>query len=80
MLTFQNRLAALDVGSRILRKVLIFCFQSRECHTWERRENVLGFGGKLEGKRPLRRPRSRWEDGIRTDFGEIGWGEGYAVD
>jgi hypothetical protein len=30
--------------------------------------------GKPEGKRPLRRPRRRWEDGIRMDLREIGWG------
>jgi hypothetical protein len=31
--------------------------------------------GKPKGKRPLRRPRHRWEDGIRMDLGEIGlWG------
>jgi hypothetical protein len=30
--------------------------------------------GKPEGKRPLGRPRSRWEDGIRMDLREIGWG------
>jgi hypothetical protein len=35
---------------------------------------VQGFGGKSEGKRPLGRPRSRWEDGIRMDLREIGWG------
>jgi hypothetical protein len=29
---------------------------------------------KQEGKRPLGRPRHRWEDGIRMDLGEIGWG------
>jgi hypothetical protein len=28
---------------------------------------------KLEGKRPLRRPRHRWEDNIRMDLMEIGW-------
>jgi hypothetical protein len=27
-----------------------------------------------EGKRPLGRPRRRWEDGIRTNVREIGWG------
>jgi hypothetical protein len=27
---------------------------------------------KPEGKRPLGRPRRRWEDGIRMDLGEIG--------
>jgi hypothetical protein len=30
--------------------------------------------GKLEGKRPLGRPRLRWEDGIRMDLREIGLG------
>jgi hypothetical protein len=30
--------------------------------------------GKPEGKRPLERPRHRWEDGIKMDFREIGWG------
>jgi hypothetical protein len=28
---------------------------------------------KPEGKRPLGRPRRRWEDGIRMDLMEIGW-------
>jgi hypothetical protein len=33
--------------------------------------------GKPEGKRPLGRPRRRWEDGIRMDLREIGlWGCG----
>jgi hypothetical protein len=31
--------------------------------------------GKPEGKRPLGRPRCRWVDNIRTDFGEVGWGD-----
>jgi hypothetical protein len=30
--------------------------------------------GKPEGNRPLERPRRRWEDNIRMDLGEIGWG------
>jgi hypothetical protein len=30
--------------------------------------------GKPEGKRPLGRPRRRWEDNIRMDVREIGWG------
>jgi hypothetical protein len=29
--------------------------------------------GKPEGKRPLGRPRSRWVDNIKMNFGEIGW-------
>jgi hypothetical protein len=30
--------------------------------------------GKPEGKRPLERPRCRWEDGIYMDLRETGWG------
>jgi hypothetical protein len=30
--------------------------------------------GKPEGKRPLERPRRRWEDGISMDLREIGLG------
>jgi hypothetical protein len=30
--------------------------------------------GKPEGKRPLGRPRRRWEDGIRVHLREIGLG------
>jgi hypothetical protein len=30
--------------------------------------------GKPEGKRPLERPRRRWEDGIRMDLRETGLG------
>jgi hypothetical protein len=29
--------------------------------------------GNPEVKRPLRRPRRRWEDGIRMVLGKIGW-------
>jgi hypothetical protein len=31
--------------------------------------------GKPEGKRPLERLWHRWEDGVRMDLGEIGWGD-----
>jgi hypothetical protein len=30
--------------------------------------------GKSEGKKPLGRPRRRWENGIRMDLRDIGWG------
>jgi hypothetical protein len=30
--------------------------------------------GKTEGKRPLRRPRRRWEDDVRMDLHEVGCG------
>jgi hypothetical protein len=40
---------------------------------WER-TGKCALVGKQEGKRPLGRPRRRWEDGIRMDLREIGWG------
>jgi len=30
--------------------------------------------GKPEGKRPLGRPRHRWEDNIKMDLKEVGFG------
>jgi hypothetical protein len=42
-------------------------------HAWERREKCTRFR-KPEGKRPLGRPRRRWEDRIRMDLMEIGLG------
>ena len=31
--------------------------------------------GKPEGKRPLGRPKRRWEDNVKTDLQEVGcWG------
>jgi hypothetical protein len=32
--------------------------------------------GKPERKRPFANPRHRWEDGIKMDLREIGWGCG----
>jgi hypothetical protein len=47
-------------------------------HAWER--NVYSvLMGKPEGKRPLGRPRRRWEDEIRMDLREIGWGSVYWI-
>jgi hypothetical protein len=40
----------------------------------EERNVYMVLMGKPEGKRPLERPRHRWEDGIRMDLREICWG------
>jgi hypothetical protein len=29
--------------------------------------------GEPEGKRPLGRPRRRWEDNVKINFREMGW-------
>ena len=44
-------------------------------HVTRTEEGKSGFKivrGRLSGKRPLRRPRRRWEDNIRMDLNEIG--------
>jgi hypothetical protein len=32
--------------------------------------------GRPEGRRPLVRPRHRWEDNTKMDLQEMGWGHG----
>jgi hypothetical protein len=43
-------------------------------HMGEERKVYKVLVGKPKGKRPLGRPRHRWEYGIRMDFVEIGLG------
>jgi hypothetical protein len=38
-------------------------------------QGLRGRGGP-EGRRPLERPRRRWEDNIKTDLREVAWGHG----
>jgi hypothetical protein len=40
----------------------------------EKRNDYSMLVGKLEGKRPLRRPICRLENNIKTNLGEIQWG------
>jgi hypothetical protein len=40
----------------------------------ERRDLYRVLMGKPEGKRPLERPRCRWEDNIKMDLKEVGCG------
>jgi hypothetical protein len=47
----------------------------RACDTHGKGEKVyMILMGKPEGKRPLGRPRCRWEIEIRMDHRYIGWG------
>jgi hypothetical protein len=47
----------------------------RTCSTnGEKRHAYRILVGEPEGKRPLGRPRCRWDDNIRMDLREIGWG------
>jgi hypothetical protein len=45
----------------------------------ERRSVCRVLVGKPEGKRPLGRPRRRWEKDIKMDLQEVGW-TGYGLD
>jgi hypothetical protein len=45
-------------------------------YVWGRGEVHRALVGKPEGRRPLGRPRRRWEDYIKMDLREVGWGEG----
>jgi hypothetical protein len=40
----------------------------------ERRGAYRALVGKPEGRRPFERPRRRWEDNIKIDLREVGWG------
>jgi hypothetical protein len=42
-------------------------------YMWEMRNAYKILVGKLEGKRPLKRPRHRWDDTIKMNLREIGW-------
>ena len=43
----------------------------------ERRMQCVG--GQIEGKKPLGRPRRRWEDNIKMNLQEVGYG-GFGLD
>jgi hypothetical protein len=46
----------------------------RVCSTYGGEEiSIQGFGGKHEGK-TFERPRRRWEDNLKMDLREVGWG------
>jgi hypothetical protein len=41
----------------------------------ENREAYRLLVGKPEGKTPLGIPRRRWVNNVKTDLGEVGWGD-----
>jgi hypothetical protein len=47
-----------------------------EARVRERRGVYSVLLGKPEEKRPLGRPRRRWEDNIKMDLQEVGWEHG----
>jgi hypothetical protein len=49
------------------------------CHVMERGVHGV-LVGRPEGKRPLGRPRRRWEDNIKMDLQEVGGGCGDSME
>jgi hypothetical protein len=45
----------------------------RKCNTRGEKNAHRVLVGKPEGKRPLVRPKRRWEDNVRMDLRETGW-------
>jgi hypothetical protein len=64
--SFQNIIR--QIKSRIMR------WAGHVAHMGEEMNVYRVLVGKPEGKRPLGRPRRRWEDGIRIYLRETGWG------
>jgi hypothetical protein len=60
--TFFNFLFYLTLGESV-------------CKFFKNKKNRMILVGKPEGKGPLGRPRRRWVDNIRMDFGEVGCGD-----
>ena len=46
----------------------------------ERRGSYRVLVGKPEGKRPLGRPKSRWEENLKMDLQEVGCGGMYWIE
>jgi hypothetical protein len=45
-----------------------------KAHVVGRRGAYRALVGKREGRKPLGRPRRRWEDNVKMDLREVGWG------
>ena len=54
--------------------IVIFRSLTFSSHMGEEKGVYRVLVGKPEGRRPLRRPRRRWVDNIRTDLQEVGCG------
>ena len=50
-------------------------FVGHVARMWERRDVYKVLMGKPEGKKPLGRPRRRWEDIIKMDLQALGCGD-----
>ena len=58
----------------IIHSVVINKKSGHVARMGERRGVYRVWVGKPEGKRPLGRPRRRWEENIKVDYQEVGFG------
>jgi hypothetical protein len=71
-----------DLNRTIDIRDLVYCggclwrtgWAGNVAHMGERRGVYRILVKKPEGKTPLGRPSRRWEDNIKTDLQEVGWG------
>jgi hypothetical protein len=78
----KQRYTMIFFVTRYLILICICCLMESRRMRWVGHVARMGEGrnvyrvlvGKPEGKIPLERPRRRWEDGIKMDLREIGWG------
>jgi hypothetical protein len=71
----HNLYSSLDIIMQIKSKRM---WRAGHVARAEKSVQVFFFGGKARRKEPLGRPRCRWEDRIRMDLTEVGWGGGWS--
>jgi hypothetical protein len=69
-MTFYTCIRKSKIKSRRLR------WAGHVARMGERRGAYRALVGKPEGRRPLGRTKRRWEDNIKMDLREVGWGGG----
>jgi hypothetical protein len=76
LLAHSEEFGDLCSSSNIIRviKSRIMMWAGHAARMGERRGVYRILVESLEGGRPLERPRHRWEDSIKKDLREVGWG------
>jgi hypothetical protein len=70
------RLRMRGVMPSTIQSLMSWGFNEAQRQLYVRRGTYRALAGKPEGRRPIGRPRRRWEDNIKMDLREIGWGHG----
>jgi hypothetical protein len=62
------------MNENVVFRCLFFLLAGHVACKRESRVACRGLVGTPEGRRALGRPRPKWEDNIKMDRGEVGWG------